>query len=98
MDRVSDESILYSIEYYSVGEGSDDEVVKALTELRERRAAEKSDPYAAEWTNLQCPKCKHYSVCVDKIGYRCVIDGCDWQRDLGNKAYVPHPNCPCVEK
>jgi hypothetical protein len=40
MDRVSDESILYSIEYYSVGEGSDDEVVKALTELRERRAAD----------------------------------------------------------
>jgi hypothetical protein len=86
MDRISDERLNFLVKWYTetAMERNDEDVASALVELRERRASEKEpkpDPYLADWTNIECPKCNHYSVCVDKFGYRCVIDGCGWTKD-----------------
>jgi hypothetical protein len=95
MDRISDERLREMIEWVDSkkdtvftlsrpGRRIVDDLDLALVELRERRAAEKEpkpEPYLADWTDLECPKCNHYSVCLDKFGYRCVIDGCGWTKD-----------------
>jgi len=72
------------------------DMVLALMELQERRLAEKvklakineelerallHQPYEAEWTSLECPKCHHENVCIDNFGYRCFTAGCGWTKD-----------------
>lgn len=89
MGRVSDSTLKGLITGFEmsmhngIGAKGVENILSALTELRERRAAEKNkpEPYDAEWTNLECPKCHTHSVCLDKFGYRCVISGCGWTKD-----------------
>ena len=91
-DRVSDEqlNVLISFAAEDVAEAPGPvhhTRFLALTELRERREAErkakeeKPEPYDAWWTNLTCPKCGHEAVCLDKFGYRCLMSGCGWTKD-----------------
>jgi ribosomal protein S27E len=80
MDRISDEELERITTMYC----HNDSVLYALVELRERRQAQKvtiPEPYDADWTSLECPKCHHTNVCLDKFGYRCFTSGCGWTKD-----------------
>jgi hypothetical protein len=87
MDRISDEQILVLLSFYDNGTGKtkiETMIISALVELRERREAEKEpkpEPYDADWTSLECPKCHHTNVVLDKFGYRCFTSGCGWTKD-----------------
>ena len=68
----------------------------ALTELRDRRQAEKKAvrphdycgdrepdaPNTAQWADFQCPICGSYYVAQDRFGFRCVAQDCGWTRDV----------------
>ena len=88
MDRVSDERLESWIKFTENTEVYN-EIYAALTELRDRRQAEKTAPesYDAEWVTDACPWCLKMRgspgmVCKDKFGLRCVVEGCGWGDDL----------------
>ena len=92
MDRVSDERLDTMIMSYGAISRHNQEahnyIYLALTELRERRAAEKAPcPEHAKmlaepgWVGMDCPKCHHAMVAIDQFGLRCMMDGCGWTRD-----------------
>lgn len=86
MERVSDEQLDSLFVFFKPFKGSIAKHLElALTELRERREAEVEtmrhpEPYDAEWVEMRCPKCGGSFVCVDKLGHRCVVDGCGWTK------------------
>ena len=92
-NRVSDETIDRLIEHWACGTWQTMDPVfandnlSALTELRERREAErkakeeKPEPDFAQWADLTCPKCGHEAVCLDTFGYRCLMPNCGWTKN-----------------
>ena len=93
MERVSDKNIELVIMYFKSDRFAPfrRNVIDALTELRERRAAEKAPcpEHAkmvadADWVGMDCPKCHHAMVAIDQFGLRCMMDGCGWKRDAVN--------------
>ena len=45
----------------------------------------------AEWTSKKCPKCEALFVAMDRFGFYCCIDGCNWREDIknGGKKWEP---------